>query len=159
MPNEQVENLNDQEKQVVVFKLGTEEFGASIDSVKEIRKMDDQKITVVPRTKEYIAGVVNLRGKIIPVIDLRLRFGMEKVVNESNRIIVIEVEDDVCGVIVDAVNEVIKIPSTSIEVATEMISGINKDYIEGIAKIDSRLVILVNLQLIALANSSRKTAI
>ncbi|MDD4264751.1 MAG: chemotaxis protein CheW, partial [Firmicutes bacterium] len=105
------------------------------------------------------AGVVNLRGKIIPVIDLRMRFGMEKSVSETSRIIVFEVEDDVCSAIVDEVNEVIKIPNENIETATSMVSGINKDYIEGIAKIDDRLVVLVNLQLIALKNQANQNAI
>lgn len=156
---DQKKALGPKEHQVVVFRLAAEEFGTSIDSIKEIRKLSDLSITKVPKTKEYIAGVVNLRGKIIPVIDLRMRFGMEKSVSETSRIIVFEVEDDVCSAIVDEVNEVIKIPNENIETATSMVSGINKDYIEGIAKIDDRLVVLVNLQLIALKNQANQNAI
>lgn len=156
---DQKKALGPKEHQVVVFRLAAEEFGTSIDSIKEIRKLSDLSITKVPKTKEYIAGVVNLRGKIIPVIDLRMRFGMEKSVSETSRIIVFEVEDDVCSAIVDEVNEVIKIPNENIETATSMVSCINKDYIEGIAKIDDRLVVLVNLQLIALKNQANQNAI
>lgn len=159
MLEDQKKALGPKEHQVVVFRLAAEEFGTSIDSIKEIRKLSDLSITKVPKTKEYIAGVVNLRGKIIPVIDLRMRFGMEKSVSETSRIIVFEVEDDVCSAIVDEVNEVIKIPNENIETATSMVSGINKDYIEGIAKIDDRLVVLVNLQLIALKNQANQNAI
>lgn len=159
MLEDQKKTLGPKDHQVVVFRLAAEEFGTSIDSIKEIRKLSDLSITKVPKTKEYIAGVVNLRGKIIPVIDLRMRFGMEKSVSETSRIIVFEVEDDVCSAIVDEVNEVIKIPNENIETATSMVSCINKDYIEGIAKIDDRLVVLVNLQLIALKNQANQNAI
>ncbi len=146
------------ERQVVVFSLGEEEYGADINSVKEIRKMNDQKITTIPKTKEHVAGVVNLRGKIIPVLDLRLRFGMEKTVSQENRIIVIEVQNDVCGVIVDAVNEVLRVANENIEAAPDMVAGINKDYLEGVAKVDGRLIILLNLPKIALSNTSGKVA-
>jgi purine-binding chemotaxis protein CheW len=158
MANEPLKNDQLKEKQVVVFKLGQEEFGANIETVKEIRKMDDQKITPVPKTKEFVAGIVNLRGKIIPVLDLRVRFGMEKTTSEDNRIIVIEVQNEVCGVVVDAVNEVLRIPYDNIEPAPEMVAGINKDYLEGIAKVDGRLIININLPKIALANTNETIA-
>lgn len=156
MSNKPLEIDTVEDKQVVVFQLGDEEFGASIDNVREIRKMDDQKITLVPKTKDYIAGIVNLRGKIIPVLDLRARFGMEKTTKEENRIIVIEVQNEVCGVIVDSVQEVLKVSKESIEAAPDMVAGINKDYLEGIAKVNGRLIILINLPQIALANSNSK---
>lgn len=156
MSNKPLEIDTVEDKQVVVFQLGDEEFGASIDNVREIRKMDDQKITLVPKTKDYIAGIVNLRGKIIPVLDLRARFGMEKTAKEENRIIVIEVQNEVCGVIVDSVQEVLKVSKESIEAAPDMVAGINKDYLEGIAKVNGRLIILINLPQIALANSNSK---
>jgi len=154
MANEPLKDDKLMDKQVVVFKLGQEEFGANIETVKEIRKMDDQKITPVPKTKEFVAGIVNLRGKIIPVLDLRVRFGMGKTTSEDNRIIVIEVQNEVCGVVVDAVNEVLRIPCDNIEPAPDMVAGINKDYLEGIAKVDGRLIININLPKIALANTN-----
>lgn len=147
-------NSETTDRQVIVFSLGDEEFGADINCVKEIRKMNDQKITTIPKTKDYVAGVVNLRGKIIPVLDLRLRFGMEKNVSQDNRIIVIEVQNEACGVIVDAVNEVLKVAKEEIEVAPDMVAGINKDYLEGVAKVQGRLIVLLNLPKIALANSN-----
>lgn len=152
--NKPLETSQTMDKQVVVFRLGEEEFGANIETVKEIRKMDDQKITNVPRTSEFVAGIVNLRGKIISVLDLRLRFGMEKTHHEDNRIVVIEVGNEVCGVIVDAVKEVLRISSEEIEPAPDMVAGINKDYLEGIAKVNGRLIILINLPKIAIANSN-----
>ncbi|HPQ10407.1 MAG: chemotaxis protein CheW [Bacillota bacterium] len=144
-----LERRDSESKQIVVFSLENEEFGVPIECIKEIRKLSDLTITKVPRSKKYIAGVVNLRGRILPVIDLRVRFRMKESITDASRIIVFEVEEDVCGAIVDAVTEVVKVPVDDIEPPAGAVSGIQRDYIEGIAKIGERLVVLVSLELIA----------
>jgi purine-binding chemotaxis protein CheW len=132
------------EKQMVLFKLGSETYGLDIATVHEIIRM--QPITKVPKTSFYVEGVINLRGKTIPVIDLGKRFGMEKVERDkSNRIVVVNLQDTTMGIVVDSVTEVLSIPTDSIESVSDVITTSNSDYLAGIAKLTDTLVILLEL--------------
>lgn len=131
--------------QLVTFMVNSEEFAISILSVQEINRM--MQITRVPQSPSFIEGVINLRGKIIPVMDLRKRFGIEALEDSSDaRIIVVEVASRVIGFTVDRVNEVLRIDSSIVEPPPSMVSGIDSDYVEGVGKLDDRLLILLNLE-------------
>jgi purine-binding chemotaxis protein CheW len=131
--------------QLVTFKLGTEEFGVDILKVQEINKM--MSITKIPNAPAFIEGVINLRGKIIPIVDLRKRLGFrEQPYDKSTRIIVVELEGLVLGFIVDSVSEVLRIPANTIEPPPSMVAGIESEYIEGVGKLDDRLLILLELK-------------
>jgi len=131
--------------QLVTFKLGTEEFGVDILKVQEINKM--MNITRIPNAPAFIEGVINLRGKIIPIVDLRKRLGFrEQPYDKSTRIIVVELEGLVLGFIVDSVSEVLRIPGNTIEPPPSMVAGIESEYIEGVGKLDDRLLILLELK-------------
>jgi purine-binding chemotaxis protein CheW len=100
----------------------------------------------VPKAPFYVEGVINLRGKVIPVIDMGKRFGLEKVENnKNNRIVVVNIQDTILGIIVDAVTEVIRIPMDSIEPVSDIITAANSDYLLGIAKLADTMVILLEL--------------
>lgn len=132
------------EQQMVVFGLGKEEYGVEITQVQEIVRL--QEITNIPNTPDFVEGVVNLRGKVIPLIDLKKRFALEQTQrNGDNRIIVISVNDSIIGVIVDYVSEVLRIPDDRIEPPPAVVKGIGKEYLKGIGKISDRLLILLDL--------------
>ena len=130
--------------QLVSFHLGTEEFGIDILAVREIIKMIN--ITRVPNAPEFIEGVINLRGRIIPIVYLRTRLGMpKKDMDKESRIIVVEFNDKTLGFIVDAVNEVMRIPVDITEDPPDFIGGINSEYITSIAKLEEKLLIILDL--------------
>lgn len=136
-------------RQLVCFKLGNEDFGVDISKVQEINRMVD--ITHIPQSPPFVEGVINLRGQIIPVVDLRLRFGLEtaKERNKENRIVVIETVSAIVGFIVDEVTEVLRIKSSSIESTPEMVTtGVEIRYIEGVAMLEDSLLIVLNTDLI-----------
>jgi purine-binding chemotaxis protein CheW len=131
--------------QLVTFKLGSEEFGFDIFKVREINKMMD--ITQVPNAPYFVEGVVNLRGKVTPIIDLRTRLGMEKVERDKDsNIVVVEIDDKSVGLVVDKVEEVLRIPSNVTEPPPGMVAGIDSDYITSVAKLEDRLLILLDLE-------------
>ena len=130
--------------QLVTFKLGSEEFGVDILKVQEINKM--MNITKIPNAPVFIEGVINLRGKIIPIVDLRKRLGLNQVYDKATRIIVVELDGLVLGFIVDSVTEVLRIPENTIEPPPSMVAGIESEYIEGVGKLDDRLLILLELK-------------
>ncbi len=130
--------------QVVSFKLGSEEYGVDIAQVQEINRM--VAITHVPRAPQFMEGVINLRGQLIPIIDLRTRFGMPRAENTKNtRIVVTEVGTKRVGMVVDSVSEVLRLPVAQIEAAPDMITGVDTEYIRGVGKIEDRLIILLDL--------------
>jgi purine-binding chemotaxis protein CheW len=132
------------EKQMVLFKIGNETYGLDISAVHEIIRM--QPITKVPKTPFYVKGIINLRGKVIPVIDLVERFGMEKTEKDkNNRIMVVNLQDTTMGIVVDAVTEVLSIPIDSIEPVSDVVATTNTDYLAGIAKLADKMVILLEL--------------
>lgn len=135
----------DQILQLVTFMIGNEEYAVDILYVQEINRMI--QITKVPNAPEFVEGVINLRGRVIPVIDLRTRLGMEKKEQDNNsRIIVIEVQGNTLGFLVDAVKEVLRIPSSITEVPPELVSTINSEYIKSVGKLEDRLLILIDLE-------------
>lgn len=132
------------QRQLVVFYLGGETYGVDIHQVREIIRVP--LITRVPRSPEFVEGVINLRGNVIPVLDLRKRFNLgvgEK--TDQRRIIVVELEERTIGMIVDAVSEVLRIDETLIDDPSPYIVSVNTHYIEGIAKLEEELVILLGL--------------
>lgn len=134
-----------EEIKVVVFTLGEEEYGIEVEKVKTIERM--LPITRVPKTYDFIKGVINLRGVVVPVIELRGRFGLPSAeVTEQSRIIIIAYKDLEVGFIVDSANDVIDITDEDIEPAPEVVGGIQAKYLRGVAKIgDDRLLIMLHL--------------
>ena len=130
--------------QVVGFRVGKEHFGVPIELVHEIVRI--MEITSVPDAPDFIEGVINLRGKIIPVIDLRKRFA-EKTITSSkkNRILVAEIMGKIVGLVVDAASEVVKIPPTDIEPPPNVFGESEINYVTGVGKIGNKLIILVDL--------------
>ncbi len=138
-------------RQVVIFRLDHEEYGIDILRVKEIKEMID--ITRVPKAPHYVRGVINLRGEVIPIVDLRKKFNLKKDNdNESTRIIIVAVEDITVGLVVDTSSEVLEIMNEDIEDAPETIGSVEQGYISGIGKVGSRLIILLNVDKILLNN-------
>ena len=142
--------------QLVTFSIGEEEFGVNILQVQEIiRTMD---ITKVPRAPEFVEGVINLRGKVIPIVDMRSRFGLEsKEHDKYTRIIVIEIEMIIVGFVVDSVSEVLRIPANSVQPPPPVVAGMDSDYIDGVGKLDDRLLILLDLD--SLLDNEEKEAL
>ena len=134
----------DKELQVVGFRIGRETFGLPISIVREIVRVPD--ITAVPNAPDYIEGVINLRGRIIPVVDLRKRFGEKSFeVNKKNRIVVVELESRLVGLIVNSASEVLRISPSEIDEPHNVFKEGELNYITGIGKLNGRLVILLDL--------------
>jgi purine-binding chemotaxis protein CheW len=130
--------------QVVTFALGSEEYGVDIAQVQEINRM--VTITHVPRAPQFMEGVINLRGQLIPIIDLRTRFGMERSERTKNtRIVVTEIGNKRVGMVVDSVSEVLRIPVEQIENAPDLVAGVDTEYIRGVGKMGDRLIIMLDL--------------
>jgi len=140
--------------QLVTFKLENDEFGVDILKVQEINRM--MSITKIPNAPAFTEGVINLRGKIIPIIDLRKKLGFNsKSYDKSTRIIVVELDGIVLGFVVDSVSEVLRIPRETIEPPPSIIGNIESDFIEGVGKLQDRLLILLELKKI-FTNNERK---
>lgn len=131
--------------QLVTFHIANEEFAVDILNIQGINRMVE--ITKVPNAPEFVEGIINLRGKVIPLICLRKRLGMpERDYDKSTRFIVVEINSRVIGFIVDSVSEVLRISSAITESTPPMISSIDSRFITGIAKLDDRLLILLDLE-------------
>src|SRR5438094_10529181 len=134
----------EKELQVVGFRIGNETFGVRIGSVREIVRVTE--ITTVPNAPDTIEGVINLRGKIIPVMDLRKRFGAGEIISDKkNRILVVELDTKLLGLIVNSASEVLKIPPSEIEMPGSMLAEDESSYVTGVGKLDGRLIILVDI--------------
>ncbi|MGB6875094.1 MAG: chemotaxis protein CheW [Candidatus Acidiferrales bacterium] len=130
--------------QIVGLRIGRETYGVPISLVREIVRVPE--ITVVPNAQKYVEGVINLRGKIISVVDLRKRFGETDVENnKKNRIVVVELESRTVGLIVNSASEVLKIPPSDIEPPSSVFLNGEIDYVTGVGKLNNRLIILVDL--------------
>jgi purine-binding chemotaxis protein CheW len=141
--------------QLVVFSIGKELYGVGIASVHEIVKVPD--ITEVPDAPAFLTGVINLRGKIVPVVDLRKRLrlaGKEK--TKASRVLITENDGRLIGLLVDAVSEVLKLAPESVEAPPDMISSIGVEYITGVAKVEERLIILLELGKVLSVEDMRK---
>jgi len=134
------------EEQLVVFQLADEMYAMSIQAVEGIIKM--QSITRVPHAPPYVEGVTNLRGEVLPVMDLRKRFGLDAhTADEETRIIVVEMGEEKVGMIVDGVSEVLRIPAQDIEPPSSLVGAVDAVFLKGIAKLEGdRLVVLVDLE-------------
>ena len=131
--------------QLVSFHVEEEEFGVDILKVQEIIR--PVQITQVPNSPAFIEGVINLRGRIIPIIDLRLKLGQAKKMSDNNtRIIVVELRDNTVGFIVDSVSEVLRIPKSITEAPPELIAGVDSEYITSVGKLEDRLIMLLDLE-------------
>lgn len=129
---------------VIVFQLNDKEYGIPVSQVKSIEKI--MHITRVPHTNPFVKGVMNLRGVVTPLLDLRVRFGMgEESYNEATRVIIVSVEDKEVGLVVDGANDVIDIPTSKIEPPPEVVGLAAEGFIDGVANLDKRLLILIDL--------------
>ncbi|MDK2919871.1 MAG: purine-binding chemotaxis protein CheW [Candidatus Petromonas sp.] len=133
------------EKQYVIFKLGSEEYGVDIMRVKEISEFKES--TKVPNSPYFVDGIINLRGEIIPIINLKKRFNIESEgINSDTRIIVINLNEKNVGFVVDEASQVLRINDEDIDPAPEIIAGVDRQYINGVGKIDDKIVILLDLE-------------
>lgn len=131
--------------QLVTFGIDHEEFGVEILKVQEIIRSVD--ITRVPKAPDFVEGVINLRGHVIPIIDMRKRFGLPpREPDHRTRIIVVEITGRIVGFMVDSVSEVLRIPSATVEPPPDMIAGVDSRYLNGVGKLADRLLILIDLE-------------
>lgn len=136
--------MSEKIRQFVEFKLGEEEYGVDILQVKTIERM--MPITRVPKAPSFVEGVINLRGEIVPVIDLKKRFDLPpSQITDNTRIIIVSLEDITVGMIVDSATEVIQLPQEAIEPAPNITSSIDSSFLDGVGKLNGKLLILLNL--------------
>jgi len=139
--------MSDEALQLVTFRLGNEEFGIDIRKVQEINRMID--ITKIPNAPPYVEGVVNLRGKIIPIVSLRTKLGLgEADRDKATRIMVVEIEGSILGFIVDSVSEVLRIQDPTIEAPPSVTGSNDSAYIEGVINLSDRILILLDLSVL-----------
>ena len=133
-------------EQMVIFNLGQEEFGVNILQVQEINRMVE--ITQVPQAEHYVEGIINLRGKVIPIIDLRKKFSMpEREYDIQTRIGVVDVNGETIGLVVDGVSEVLRVSTSTLEEVPKLVSSEGSaDYIKSIVKLEDRLLIYLDLE-------------
>lgn len=142
--------------QVVSFRLANEEYGIEITKVQEIILVGE--ITRVPQTAAHIKGLINLRSTVIPIIDLRLRFGMkEQQPTEETRIMVMNISGKTIGIVVDAVSEVLRITQEQIAPPPATASGVGREHIIGLAKLNQRLLILLDMERVLTDESTSTT--
>ena len=129
---------------IVGFRIGNETYGVRVGSVREIVRVPE--ITSVPSAPDLIEGVINLRGKIIPVMDLRKRFGQTEIISDKkNRILVVELENKLIGLIVNAASEVLKIPPSEVDSPGSVFAEGESSYVTGVGKLKGRLIILLDI--------------
>ncbi len=144
--------------QVVSFIIGSEEYAIDILHIHEINKI--VQITRLPNVPPFILGIMNLRGNVIPVVDLRVKFGLtKKDFDDDTRAIVVEVEQKLVALIVDSVHQSLRLRKSDVEFASEMITGISADYISGVAKYKNRLVILLKMSSVLMEEQSENDKI
>ena len=130
--------------QLVTFTLEKEEYAVDILSVQEINRITE--ITKVPNAPDYVEGVINLRGKVIPVVNLRKKFGLDnRETDDSSRVIIMDIQGVTYGLVVDSVSEVLRIPANIVEPPPPMASSMSSMFIKGIAKLENRLIILIDI--------------
>ena len=148
------------EQQLVVFGLGKEEFGIDISRVREIVRL--QNITTIPQSMDFVEGIVNLRGQIVPIVDLCKRFlvaDRSESVDAERRIIVVNMSGQNIGILVDGVSEILRIPDEAIEPTPPIVaSGVSSDFIRGVAKVEGRLIIFLDLDRIFSAEEQEALA-
>ena len=146
-PIESTENRVDLEDStnLVTFRLGSGEYAIDIMQAKEIIKME--KITLIPNAPDFVEGVINLRGNIIPIIDLKKRFNLEETEGDKNTgIIIVKIEDVDMGIIIDSISKVVSISNSDIQPPPPMLSGIGQKYIKGVGKLEDKLLVVLDLE-------------
>lgn len=130
-------------RQLVVFRLLDGSFGLDIKAVREINRLTE--VTTIPTAPDFVEGIMNLRGAVVPVVDLGRRFGLPKAeASKDSRIVVVESNDHILGLVVDEVSEVLRISASEIEPATNMASGgVAVDFVEGVGKVDDNLILIL----------------
>ena len=130
--------------QLVSFRLAEEEYGIEITTIREIILMGE--ITRVPQTPHYVKGLINLRSTVIPVIDLRARFGLpEEELTDESRIMVMNVGTKTIGIVVDAVSEVLRVTQDQMAPPPPTVAGLGQEYLTGLVKLEDRLLILLDI--------------
>ena len=130
--------------QMISFSIGEEHYGVDIQEVKEVIRI--REITQLPKAPTFVKGVINLRGDVIPIIDLREKFGLEQLdYTEVTRVIVVEVDGKSIGMVVDRVSNVIKIPQDEIEPPPPLVGGLSGEYLRGIGKLGEKLIVLISI--------------
>jgi len=133
------------EKQYVIFKLNREEYGVAISHVQEITEI--KSITTVPNTPPFVEGIINLRGKIVPIVSIKKRFDLpQQGEMEEQRIIIINLSEKQVGFIVDDASQVLTLDEDQIENPPELIAGIDRNYIIGIGKVEEKIIVLLDLE-------------
>lgn len=133
------------ERQYVIFKLNEEEYGIEITNVKEITEY--KQVNRIPNVSDFIEGIVNIRGDIIPIINLKKKFDIEeKGLTKDKRVIIINLNKKLVGFIVDEASQVLRIAEEDIEDASKILTGMDRRFIEGIGKIDEKIIVLIDLK-------------
>ncbi len=131
--------------QLISFAVGSEDYGMEILKVKEVIRAP--QLTRLPKAPSFVKGIINLRGDVIPIVDLRDKFGLENIEHTTRtRIIVVDVDGRHIGLVVDSASQVVRIPFDEIEPAPPIIGGLSTEYIRGVGKLDDRLIILLNIE-------------
>ncbi len=142
--NKEEQTLQKEEKQYIVFVIGKEEFGVDVKQAREIITTTD--FTIIPKVPQFVKGVINLRGEIIPIIDLRKKLDLAGETSaDDKKVIIVELDHCLIGMQVDDVKEMIRINLDDIVEAPSIIKGIKRDYVSGVGKLQDKLLILLNL--------------
>ncbi len=145
---EQIDQQNDDNDQVLSFILGQEEYGVDILRVQEIKGWEHT--TPIPNTPKYVMGVINLRGAVVPIIDLRIRFGLEEMTYDDTTVVIIVRAEDavgtqkIIGLVVDGVSDVYTIQEKELQIAPDMSGRVQSDYIQGLATINEKLIVILH---------------
>ena len=130
-------------RQFISFSVGEEEYGLELLRVKEVIRI--REITWLPKAPSFVKGIINLRGDVIPIIDLRDKFGLEpKEATSTTRVIVVEVEGRLMGMVVDSASQVVRIPADQIDPPPPVLGGFSQEFITGVGKLEDKLIILLN---------------
>ncbi len=141
-------------RQFISFSVGEEEYGLELLRVKEVIRI--REITWLPKAPSFVKGIINLRGDVIPIIDLRDKFGLEAKENTAmTRVIVVEVEGRLMGMVVDSASQVVRIPADHIDPPPPVLGGLSQEFITGVGKLDDKLIILLNADAILTSDEIR----
>lgn len=139
------ELVQQRDMKIIIFQMMDKEYAIGVEAVQSIEK--PISITRVPKTPSYVKGVINLRGVVTPIVDLRERFNLEpKEFDDNTRIIIVSLEEYNVGLIVDAANDVLDIPIEFIEPQPEVVGSVESEFISGVVKIEKRLLVMLNLE-------------
>jgi len=144
--NEFEMQIDEAEKQYVVFQLENQEYGIEIKQVHEIDRLKEIVISPVPKTPDYVQGIINLRGEIVPIVDLRKKMELPvKEVDKKSRILIVKIEKKIVGLLVDGVSEVVDVNENNISLPPDEITDINTKYLTGVARINKKLILLLDI--------------